>query len=147
MSTADRERLTTHQGEQFGAEERRIAEMARSLHRTQGLGELARSLRHLRFTLEVHFASEEVPDGFFDMIRDRAAVYVAQVEQLRQEHVALIRDVDLVLDRVRACLAGPVADIMAHAGTLADRIEQHEAREIALLGEAMSTDYGAGDDG
>ncbi|HET8576613.1 MAG TPA: hypothetical protein VFO18_05915 [Methylomirabilota bacterium] len=145
MTTADRQRLTTREAEQMLAADRRIAAMAHSLRGVQGLGHLARSLRHLRFTLEVHFASEETPDGFFDMIRDRAGLYVAQVEQLRQEHVALLREVDALLDEIRACLAGPLAAIRAQASALADRIERHEARESDLLGDAMSTDGGAGD--
>ena len=120
--------------------------MARSLHRAQGLGQLAQSLRTLRFTLEVHFCSEEAPDGFFDMVRERAAAYVSRVEQLRQEHVALLRETELILDRIRACVAGPVAEIMKQAGTLAYRIERHEASENDLLGEAMSTDVGAGEE-
>jgi hypothetical protein len=145
MSTVDRQRLTTHEAEQLLAADQRIAAMARSLRGVQGLGHLAQSLRHLRFTLDVHFASEEAPDGFFDMIRDRAGLYVARVEQLRQEHGTLLRDVDAMLDQIRACLAGPVAAIKAQASTLADRIERHEASESDLLGDAMSTDAGAGD--
>lgn len=145
MTTADRQRLTSHEAEQMLAADQRIAAMARSLRGVQGLGHLAQSLRHLRFTLEVHFAGEEAPDGFFDMIRDRAAVHVARVEQLRQEHGALLRDVDAIVDQIRACLAGPVAAIMTQASALADRIERHEGRESELLGDAMSTDVGAGD--
>jgi uncharacterized protein (UPF0335 family) len=145
MTTADRQRLTSHEAEQMLAADQRIAAMARALRGVQGLGHLAQSLRHFRFTLEVHFASEEAPDGFFDMIRDRAGLYVERVEQLRQEHVALLGDVDAVLDEIRACLAGPVAAIRMRASTLADRIERHEARESDLLGDAMSTDVGAGE--
>jgi len=145
MSTADRQRLTTHEAERLTAADRRIAAMAQSLRGVQGLGQLAQSVRHLRDILEVHFSNEEAPDGFFDMIRDRAGLYVARVEQLRQEHVALMRDADAMLDQIRACVAGPVADIRTQASTLADRIERHEARESDLLGDAMSTDVGAGD--
>jgi hemerythrin HHE cation binding domain-containing protein len=143
MSIADRERLTSQDATRLFEADRRIAELADSLRHTQGLGELARLLRHLRFTLEVHFASEEAPDGFFDMLRDRAAANVAGVEQLRHEHVLFVRDIDLIQDRVRACLAGPVAELMRQAAALADRIEKHETRESDLLGEAMSTDVGA----
>lgn len=145
MSTADGQRLTTHEAEQLLEADRRIAAMAQSLRGVQGLGQLAQSLRHLRDILEVHFASEEAPDGFFDLIRDRAGLYVARVEQLRQEHVALLRDADAMLDEIRACVAGPVAALRTQASTLADRIERHEARESDLLGDAMSTDAGAGD--
>ena len=49
------------------------------------------------------------------------------------------------LDEIRACVAGPVAPLRTQASTLADRIERHEARESDLLGDAMSTDVGAGD--
>jgi uncharacterized protein (UPF0335 family) len=145
MSTVDRQRLITHEEEQLLAADRRIAAMAQSLRGVQGLGHLALSLRHLRDILEVHFSNEEAPDGFFDMIRDRAGLYVERVEHLRQEHAALMHDVDAMLDQVRACLSGPVAAIRTQASTLADRIERHEARESELLGDAMSTDAGAGD--
>ena len=146
MTIADRRRLTIQEAEALLAADRRIADMAQLLHHAQGLGQLAQSLRTLRFTLEVHFCSEEAPDGFFDMVRERAAAYVSRVEQLRQEHVVLLRETELILDRIRACVAGPVAEIMRQAGALADRIERHEATENDLLGEAMSTDVGAGDE-
>lgn len=145
MSTADRQRLTPQEADQLSAADRRIVVVAQSLRGVQGLGHLAQALRQLRDILEVHFSNEEAPDGFFDTIREHAGLYVARVEQLRQEHGALIRDVDAMLDEVRACVAGPVAAIRTHANTLADRIEQHEARESDLLGDAMSTDAGAGD--
>ena len=145
MGTADRQRLTTHEADQLLAADRRIAVVAQSLRGVQGLGHLAQSLRQLRDVLEVHFSNEEAPDGFFDMIRDHSGLYVGRVEQLRKEHVALIRDVDALLDEIRACVAGPVAAIRTHASTLADRIERHESRESDLLGDAMSTDVGAGD--
>jgi hypothetical protein len=147
MSTADRERLESHRAEQLVADDRRVAAMARAVRRRQGLGTLAHSLKDLRATLVVHFAGEEAPDGFFDMIIDRAPACIGRVERLRHEHSAFLRDVDLILEQVRACLAGPVADIMKRATTLADRIEQHEASESDLLGDAMRSDVGAGDNG
>ncbi len=147
MSAADRERLTDHETSGLFADDRHITDIAQCLRRTQGLGDLAQSLRELRATLELRFITEEAPDGFFDMIRDRGAVHLTRVEEFRREHTALIRDTERVLDRVRACVAGPVAEIRTEARILADRIERHEARERDLLGDAMSTDAGAGDEG
>jgi len=66
MTIADRRRLTIQEAEALLAADRRIADMAQVLHHAQGLGQLAQSLRTLRFTLKVHFCSEEAPDGFFD---------------------------------------------------------------------------------
>jgi hemerythrin HHE cation binding domain-containing protein len=147
MTTADRERLERDHAEQLLSEDRRVAAMAGAVRRRQGLGALAHALKDLRATLVNHFAGEEEPDGFFDVIIDRAPVFIGRVEQLRHEHTTFLRDVDLILDRVRACLVGPVAEIMRDAAALAERIERHEAREGNLLGDAMRTDIGAGDNG
>lgn len=144
MSTEDRPRISDLELQRFFMEERRVVDLVRSLRHTHGVGEVARVLTDLRAALELRFVTEEAPDGFFDMIGERGAGHFLRGQQCRREHVALIRDVDRALDRVRACLAGPIAEIVQEARTLADHIEQHEKRERDLLVDAMSTDAGTG---
>ncbi len=147
MSEADREPRAAGPEERFLEEHRRLEDVLRHVGHAHGLGELARALKDLRALIEPHFGYEEAPGGFFEMVRDRAALHLGRVEQLRQEHVSLLRDVDRIGEQARACLAGPVAEVLKQAADLARRLERHEARERELLIDAMNTDgdSGAGD--
>lgn len=147
MSEADRESRVASPEERFLDEHRRLDEVMRHVGHAHGLGELVRSLKDLRALIEPHFVFEEAPGGFFEMVRDRAALHLGRVEQLRQEHAALLRDIDRIGERARACLAGPVAEVLTAAAELARRLERHEAQERELLIDAMNTDgdSGAGD--
>lgn len=138
MSTKDRS------AEEFLVDERHVKDAVQRVRQADRLRDLVRLLGELGGTLEAHFGREEEPDGFFDLIRDRSAVHIGPVEQLRREHVAFMRDVETLAEKARACLAGPVAEIYRQAADLAARLERHEKRESDLLGEAMNRDPGAG---
>jgi hypothetical protein len=144
MSESDRDPAGAGPEDRFLEEHRRLEEVLRHVAHAHGLGELALALRDLRTLLEPHFGYEEAPGGFFEMVRERAALHVGRVEQLRQEHASLLREVDRVGEETRACLAGPVAAVLKQATELARRLAKHEARERELLIDAMNTDGDSG---
>jgi hypothetical protein len=126
------------------AEHRRIRDTVRRLEETPDLGELLMRLADFRGLLVVHFPAEEAPDGFFDAIRSTAPRHLGRLEELRREHAMLLASVDAVAARVRACLAGPVAEVIEEARNLARGVRRHEAAEDELLVDSFYTDLGQG---
>lgn len=127
------------------AEHRKIRESLERIENSHGLVDLLNLLKEFRALLELHFMTEEAPEGFFDAVREMSSRQLATLAQLEKEHGTLLADVDGVSERARACLAGPVAAILTEARALAQRLRAHETAEEAMLLDTMYTDLGQGD--
>ena len=121
---------------------RKIRQATGRLGSASDLRELLQRLHELRLLIAPHFTDEERPDGFFDLIRARSARHLGAVKQLENEHQAFLGALDGLAEQARACLAGPVAHILKEAAELSRRMHEHEAREDALLGDALYIDIG-----
>jgi iron-sulfur cluster repair protein YtfE (RIC family) len=130
--------------DQILAEHRKIRELGHRIENSRNLVELLDLLKEFHTFLELHFMSEEAPDGFFDAMRNTASRPLTKVDQLEKEHWALLAQLDRVSEGARACLAGPVATVLAEARALARRVRTHEAAENALLLDTVYTDLGQG---
>jgi hypothetical protein len=119
----------------------KVREMTRRLEEVADLVELQARLQAFRSLLVPHFAEEEAPDGFFDLVRAETSRHLAKVRELENEHDALLHEID-TLASAPACLAGPVAEILRQSAGLAQRVREHEARESALLVDALYVDVG-----
>ena len=130
--------------EQILTEHQKIRELVERIENSRSLVELLDLLKEFHTVLELHFMSEEAPDGFFDSMRTTGSRPLTKVDQLEKEHWALLATVDRVSEEARVCLAGPVAAVLTEARALARRIRTHEAAENALLLDTMYTDLGQG---
>ena len=130
--------------EQILAEHRKIRELVQRIENSRSPVELVELLQEFRALLELHFMSEEAPEGFFDAMRNTASRPLTKVDQLEKEHWALLAELDRVSEGARVCLAGPVAAVLTEARALARRIRTHEAAENALLLDTVYTDLGQG---
>lgn len=131
---------------QILAEHRRIRDLTRRLESNTGeLHELLTRLAELRSALVAHFVVEEAPDGFYDMIRSMAPRQLGRVDQLKKEHQAFLADIEALAARARACLAGPVAEVLGEAQALARWLRSHEAAEDDVLLDTVYNDLGQGD--
>jgi hypothetical protein len=127
------------------AEHQQIRQLAAALETATQLEDLLGRLRTFRTTIVPHFLAEESPDGLYDMISSLSPRQLSRVAQLKDEHHALLADIDRVAQHAQDCLAGPVAGVLAEASALARRIRKHEATENALLLDTMYLDLGTGD--
>jgi|GEM_PF-2277543 len=131
--------------EELLAEHRRIRDLTRQIETVSDLRELLRLLQDFRALLVPHFLAEEGTDGFYEIIRRMSPRQLALADALEREHFAFLVEIDRVAERARACLAGPVAAVLAEARMLAHRVTEHEAREDNLLLDTMYVDLGHGD--
>lgn len=112
------------------------------MERTSDLSVLLPMLRDLRTRIEVHFAREEAPSGFHEIIGESAPHLLSYLQRLFEEHRELVTDLEALTEKARICLEGPVADVLKDMAAFSQRIQVHEARETSLLGDAMYTDLG-----
>jgi hemerythrin-like domain-containing protein len=131
-------------GESVLAEHRQIRDLSHEIESTSDLLQLLSRLQHFRSVLVTHFLAEEAVGGFYDTLRSMAPRQIRMVYQLEHEHGALLADIDRVVERARACLAGPVAAVLAEAGAVVRRLQTHETAEDDVLLDTLYVDLGQG---
>ena len=119
-----------------------LKESLRRLEETTDLRQLVQMLDELRAHLEAHFVREEAPEGFHEMIGDSAPHLLAYLQRLFEEHQEFLQDIERLSEKARKVFEGPVNEVLCEVGSLCRRLQLHESREAALLGEAMYTDLG-----
>ena len=109
---------------------------------TRDLDLLVPLLGELKRLLEEHFSREEKDDGLFQMVRERAPQHLEEIEALQKEHplfLAMVRDLE---EKTRACIDGPMNEIMSGISKLCQDLQIHETRENGVLSDALYRDLG-----
>jgi len=112
------------------------------LRHTTELELLIPQLTNLRAELQEHFELEEGEEGLAQAIGESAPHHLNRLTKLFEEHVAMLAAVDGIIERAKACLEGPVAELCRDVTGLCGQLEEHEANETQLLTEAVFTDLG-----
>lgn len=131
--------------ERWLAEHRRIRELTNQFERAAELRELLAILGEARPNLVAHFLGEEADEGFFARVRSTAPNESQRVDRLERQHQAFLADLDGLTARAQACLAGPVAEILGDARSLAKRLREHEVAEDTVVADTLYGDLGQGD--
>ena len=145
MGRAKRRHAVSAAGDRIQEEHGRVRDVIRVLGEAPDLVELLRRLEDFRAAIMPHFAAEEEPGGFFDVVAGCGNLDLGRIQQLRQDHWAFLAEIDRLGEAARACLRGPVAEVLRQAADLARRVQEHEAREVEVLGDALYNDSGEGD--
>ncbi len=119
-----------------------IREILERVGATSDLNVLLPLLERLRVALLEHFEREEAPEGDYDLIANMAPETVASLQNILGEHQVFVEHLDRLIERIRACLEGPLAAILRDAGLLSESLQAHEAREMALFNDAIFSDLG-----
>lgn len=126
-------------------EHRTLRALLGRLEGTSDLEALLPGLAELRRLLAIHFAREEAPGGLHRVVDASAPHLAASVEGLFEEHRLSLEELDLLIDAVRRCLEGPVAEARRGVAGLCRRLHAHEAAETELLAGAVYEEVGGGD--
>ncbi len=119
-----------------------IKEILARIEATSDLHVLLPLFERLRVELLEHFEREEAPEGEHDIITNMAPNTVASLQNVLGEHPVFIERLDSLIERARACLEGPLAEILRDAVALLESLHDHEAREMALFNDAVFSDLG-----
>lgn len=130
---------------EIAQEHRQIRSVVEVLETTGNLEALLPCLAELRTLLERHFAREEAPEGLHRVVDAAAPRLAASVQVLIEEHREFLEALDLISERARECLEGPIAEVRRSVAELCRRLHEHEAAETDLLAGALYDDIGGGD--
>ncbi len=124
------------------AEHRRLMKLVDRLRAHGTMTGLAQLLDELRTLLIVHFAREQLPDGFYDILGER-------VEGRRDEIQALINDHGAILSTLNALLADAKtrdpdveAVVLDRLTQLLDQLHDHEHREHRFAVDVLGGEEG-----
>ena len=119
-----------------------IKAILEGLETTTDLHRLLPLCEQLRAALEQHFAREEEPEGLHELIASLAPNTVASLQNVLGEHQGFLERLDRLIASARACLEGPLAEILRDTAALSRNLRDHEARETKLFTDAVFTDLG-----
>ena len=114
---------------ELGDEHRRLLELVDRLRSQQTMEGLLPLLDRLRTLLIVHFAREQLPDGFYEVLGERAQDRRDEIQQLIADHGGILSFVNALLDDAKSAGSGDEADVLNRVSELIDRLHDHEYRE------------------
>ena len=124
---------------------RELRHMLGAIEATSELSQLVPLLERLRTELRAHFADEEREDGgLAEAVGATAPRHLRRLGELLGEHRRLLDAVDELIARGRALMHDAVRDLLRDTGALSRQLKRHEARETALLTDALYADIGGG---
>lgn len=125
----------------LGDEHKRILELLELL-RSRARGEegpdLLRLVEELRQLLIVHFAREQLPDGFYDAMHDELAGHREELDVLIGEHRSILSRVNAMLERLKGAETSSAGAVSGELANLIDTISRHEHKEHELASKLVS---------
>jgi len=94
--------------------------------------ELLRLVEELRQLLIVHFAREQLPDGFYDAMHEELVGHERELDALIDEHRSILSSVNAILERLKGGEPATDTAISSELVGLIHNISQHEHKEHEL---------------
>jgi len=86
-------------------------------------------LDELRTLLIVHFAREQLPDGFYDALGELAESRRGELQTLIDEHAAILSNLNGMLEQAKKSSTGDQSDLLARVSQLLQQLDGHEQKE------------------
>ena len=110
-------------------EHRRILKLIERVRGHGSMDGLESLLEQLRAQVIVHFAREQLPDGFYELLGKRAESRREQMQALIADHVAILATLNALLEDVRNAETSAGPNLLEQAMQLTEQLHQHEHRE------------------
>jgi isocitrate lyase len=129
----------THAAEQvraaLDADHGRLEAVLARVRSCHDVSALAASLEELRAMLTEHFAHEEHAKGFYGLLGARSPAHRRELERMAEEHREVLATLQALVERAKG--HAPVAELVTTSGELAERLLEHELREVQLAHELV----------
>ena len=120
-------------------EHRRIMKVIERLRASDTTAELPKQLGQLRALLIVHFSREQLPDGFYDALGERAQHRQDEIRTLTGDHATILSTLNSLIEDLASTDLGADADTRARIEHLIGQVDDHESREhrfaVSVLGQ------------
>ncbi len=113
----------------LGKEHRRIMKLMDRLRAEVSVTDLLPLLDQLRTLLIIHFAREQLPDGFYEALGELAESRRGELQDLIDEHATILSDLNEMMDQAKQSDAGNQSELLNRVSTLLQQLDGHEQKE------------------
>ncbi len=110
-------------------EHRRVMKLMDRLRAQATVSDLLPLLDELRTLLIIHFAREQLPDGFYEALGELAESRRGDLQDLIDEHASILSDLNGMLEQARQAGAGDQAELLNRVSALLQQLDGHEQKE------------------
>ena len=118
-------------------EHRRILKLIERLRGHESLDGLDSLLEQLRTLVIVHFAREQLPDGFYELLGGRAETRREQMQALIADHGAILATLNALLEDVKNADTSAGPNLLEQTMQLTEQLREHEHREHDFASAAL----------
>lgn len=94
-------------------------------------------LDKLRTLLIVHFAREQLPDGFYQALGERGHADQDEIQAFVGDHKAILATLNALLSDAKTPDPDVQANVLERVAELLDQLQDHEQRELRFAMEAV----------
>jgi hemerythrin len=120
-------------------EHRRIMKLMDRLRDKASVTDVLPLLDQLRTLLIVHFAREQLPDGFYEALGELAESRRGELQTLIDEHATILSNLNEMLEQAKQSGAGNQSELLDRLSALLQQLDGHEQKEhqfaVDVLGE------------
>ncbi len=110
-------------------EHRRVMKLMDRLRAQATVTDLLPLLDELRTLLIIHFAREQLPDGFYEALGELAEPRRGELQDLIDEHASILSDLNGMLEQARQAGAGDQDELLNRVSALLQQLDGHEQKE------------------
>jgi hypothetical protein len=110
-------------------EHRRVIKLIGRLRAKASVTDMLPLLDELRTLLIVHFAREQLPDGFYDGLGELAESRRDELQTLIDEHATILSNLNEILEQAKKLSAGDQSDLLDRVSKLLQQLDGHEQKE------------------
>ena len=110
-------------------EHQRVIKQMGRLRASVGVTDMVPLLDELRTLLIVHFAREQLPDGFYDALGSLAESRRDELQALIDEHAAILSHLNETLARAKDTGGVDESDLLNRVSNLLQQLSDHEQKE------------------
>lgn len=121
-------------------EHKRVMKLLGRLREQAAAKDLLPLLEELRTLLIVHFAREQLPDGFYEALGELAESRRSELDELIADHKGILSDLNQLLSHAKDSPVVDETDLLDRVNKLLEKLDSHEQKEhlfaTAVLGAA-----------
>ena len=110
-------------------EHKRVMKLLGRLREQAAAKDLLPLLEELRTLLIVHFAREQLPDGFYEALGELAESRRSELDELIAEHAGILSELNQLLSHAKDSPVVDETDLLDRVAKLLERLDSHEQKE------------------
>ena len=110
-------------------EHKRVMKLLARLRTDIAASDLLPTLDELRTLLIIHFAREQLPDGFYEALGELAESRRGELDELVAEHGSILSDLNSLLKDAKDSPVVDETDVLDRVARLLAQLDAHEQKE------------------